>query len=115
MAPLSHPSQRKQSCQMKFSAEDDILAKSPELQHKIPARSRTVQDDEKSDSGEDRGDKTNLFGVKYLMWFEVGIEGKDPMDQEEEDWGGKVEFGFDEKNFPKDIEDFFCFSRTSVT
>ena len=90
-----------------ISAEDDILAKSPELQHKIPARPRAVQDDEESDSGENRGEKTNLFGVKYLMWFEVGIEGKDPMDQEEEDWGGKVEFGFDEKNFPKDIEDYF--------
>ena len=35
---------------------------------------------------------TNLFGINYVMWFEVGIEGKDPMDQEEEDWGGTIEF-----------------------
>jgi hypothetical protein len=41
------------------------------------------------------------------MWFEVGIEGKDPMDQEEEDWGGRVEFGFCGKNFAKELEDYF--------
>ena len=41
------------------------------------------------------------------MWFEAGIEGKDPMDQEEEDWGGRVEFGFCDKNFPKELEDYF--------
>ena len=41
------------------------------------------------------------------MWFEVGIEGKDPMDQEEEDWGGRVEFGYQEKSFPTDLEDYF--------
>ena len=51
--------------------------------------------------------KTNMFEVKYLMWFELGIEGKDPMDQEEDDLGGKIEFGFDDKNFDKDIEDYF--------
>ena len=49
----------------------------------------------------------NLFGVKYAMWFEFGIGGKDTMDEEEEDWGGRVEFGFSDKHFPKDIEDFF--------
>ena len=41
------------------------------------------------------------------MWFEVGIEGKDPMDQDEEDWGGKIEFGFSDKHFPQEIEDYF--------
>ena len=46
-------------------------------------------------------------GVNYLMWFEIGIEGKDPMDPKEEDWGGTIEFGFSEKNFCKDIEDYF--------
>ena len=53
------------------------------------------------------GVKTNMFGVNYLMWFEIGIEGKDPMDQEEDDWGGKLEFGYSDKNFDRDIEDYF--------
>ena len=74
-----------------FAVDDNVLAKSPVLQHKIPSRPRTDQDSKESENSEDRGEKTNLFGVKYVMWFEVGIEGKDPMDQEEEDWGGRVE------------------------
>ena len=41
------------------------------------------------------------------MWFEVGIEGKDPMDQEEEDWGGTIQFGFMDKKFPQEVEDYF--------
>ena len=41
------------------------------------------------------------------MWFDIGIEGKDSMDQEEEDWGGKLEFGFSDCSFPKEIEDYF--------
>ena len=41
------------------------------------------------------------------MWFEVGIEGKDPMDQEEEDWGGIIEFGFNDKKFAHEMEDYF--------
>ena len=24
--------------------------------------------------------KTKLHGVKFMMWFEIGIEGKEPMD-----------------------------------
>eukprot|EP00091_Calanus_sinicus_P005333 TRINITY_DN15777_c0_g1_i1.p1 TRINITY_DN15777_c0_g1~~TRINITY_DN15777_c0_g1_i1.p1 ORF type:complete len:137 (-),score=45.44 TRINITY_DN15777_c0_g1_i1:3-413(-) len=60
-----------------------------------------------SEDSEDRSVKTNMFGVKYVMWFDVGIEGKDPMDQEEDDWGEKVEFGFDNKDFPKEVEDYF--------
>ena len=53
------------------------------------------------------GAKTNLFGVNFLVWFDIGIEGKDPMNQEEEDWGGKLEFGYQGKRFPTDIEDYF--------
>ena len=33
--------------------------------------------------------------------------GKDPMDQEEEDWGGTIGFGFKDKKFSQDIEDYF--------
>ena len=53
------------------------------------------------------GVKTNMHGVNYVMWFEVGIEGKDSMDPKEEDWGGKLEFGYEKKGFPVDIEDYF--------
>ena len=28
------------------------------------------------------------------------------MDQDEEDWGGRVEFGFTEKHFPQEVEDY---------
>ena len=41
------------------------------------------------------------------MWFEVGIEGRNPMDQEEEDWGGTMEFGFVDKKFPHEVEEYF--------
>ena len=37
-----------------------------------------------------------FWGVKFIMRFEVGIEGKDPMDKDEDDWGGRLEFGFSE-------------------
>ena len=85
--------------------DDNVLGKSPDLQHKIPARPRTDQEDsQESENSDDRGQKTNMFGVKYVMWFEVGIEGKEPMDQEEEDWGGKLEFRFSE------IEDYFFYT-----
>ena len=43
--------------------------------------------------------KSNLFGVKYIMWFEIGIEGKNPMDKEER--GGKIEFCFSNKSFSR--------------
>ena len=29
------------------------------------------------------------------------------MDQDEEDWGGKIEFGFSDNKFPQEIEDYF--------
>ena len=41
------------------------------------------------------------------MWFDMSIEEKDPLDHNEEDWGGKIEFGFSDKNFSKDGEDYF--------
>ena len=44
--------------------------------------------------------------MKYVVWFEVGIKGKDALDQEEEDWGGKIKFGFSDKNFSTEIEDY---------
>ena len=58
---------------------------------------------------------TNMFGVKYIMWFNLSIEGKDPMDPAEEDWGGTVEFGFGDKNFPKEFEDYFLLMEDECT
>ena len=60
-------------------------------------------------------EKSNLFGVKYMLWFEIGIEGKDPMDQDEEDWGGKIEFGFMDEKFSKELEDYFILFEDQCT
>ena len=41
------------------------------------------------------------------MWYDISIEGKSSMNPEEQDWGGRLEFGFSDTSFPKDIEDYF--------
>ena len=64
-----------------------------------------AETEELKENSEDVLKKTYLHGVNYLLWFEGGIEDKDPMD--EEDWGGKVEFGFSDKHFEKNSEDYF--------
>ena len=76
-----------------------------------------LQDDLSSEGCEQEnvGVKTNMFGVNFMMWFEIGIEGKDPMDQEEDDWGGKIEFGFSDKKFCKDVEDYFVMFEDECT
>ena len=90
----------------KLSAEvtiaDNSLSSSPDLHHKLPLRSS-----QESEDNEEGRVNTNMFGINFVMWFEIGIEGKCPMDEEEDDWGGKLEFGFSENNFPKEIEDYF--------
>ena len=95
-----------------------VSSVSPVLQHKIPVRSSNDDEcDDDSDDSDEKNEcreKTNLFGVHFVMWFEVGIEGKDPMDQNEEDWGGKIEFGHQGKSFPTDLEDHFRFLRTGA-
>ena len=58
-------------------------------------------------NSEDSREKTNLYGMNYLLWFEFGIEGKDSMDPSEEDWGGKIEFAFSDKKFDREFEDYF--------
>ena len=83
------------------------LSSSPDLRHKVPGCSRQEQQQEDGISAEGEGMHTNMFGINYVMWFDLSIEGKDPMDPQEEDWGGKVEFGFSDKNFPKEFEDYF--------
>ena len=106
---LSQPKKAKLSGDLDQS--DQALSVSPILHHKLPVRTRNDDDvDDDIDVSEETNDvsvKTNLFGVNFLVWFEVGIEGKDPMDDEEEDWGGKIEFGYEGKSFPTDIEDYF--------
>jgi hypothetical protein len=90
-----------------LNLRDQVPNVSPVLHHKTPVRSSKDDDSEDSDEEDECRDQTNLFGVNFIMWFEVGIEGKDPMDQEEEDWGGRVEFGYQEKGFPTEMEDYF--------
>ena len=78
------------------------LARSPsELPHKVPGSG--------SRKGEDSsvnmvGDHSELFGINFIMWFDVSIEKRST---DEEDWGGRINFGFDDNKFPKDLEDFF--------
>jgi hypothetical protein len=90
-----------------LKTSDQVSNVSPILHHKLPFRSRN-DDEDSDDSGkeDDSRAQTNLYGVNFLMWFEVGIEGKDSMDLEEEDWG-KIEFGYQGKSFPTDMEDYF--------
>ena len=84
---------------------------SPDLPHKLPSRVRSLEEEKLSDDeGSDEvreGVHTNMFGVKYLMWFDLSIEGKSALDREEQDWGGKLEFGFSDTSFSKDIKDYF--------
>ena len=57
---------------------------SPELPHKLPARSwqkGNISDEESDELME--GVHTNMFGVNFVMWFDVSIEGKSAMDREE--------------------------------
>ena len=87
---------------------DKSLSSSPDLHHKLPSKSRQESEDDKDFEGdEENSEKTNMFGLNFMMWFEIGIEGKSPMNQEEEDWGGRIEFGFSDSNFSKDFEDYF--------
>ena len=103
---VSQPKKAKLSAELEIA--DDAFSSSPDLHHKLPARPRTDQDQERdSEVSDDSRVKSNLFGCNFVMWFEIGIEGKDPMDQDEEDWGGKVEFGFTDKEFPQEVEDYF--------
>ena len=48
------------------------------------------------------------------MWFEVGIEGKDPMDQEEEDWGEILSLGLRTRNLPSNERTIFCCLRMNA-
>ena len=66
-----------------------------------------MSDDDYDEVGINDGVHTNMFGISYLMWFDLKIEGKSALDREEEDWGGRLEFGFSEDKFPKEIEDYF--------
>ena len=103
---VSKPKKAKLSAELKEA--DDLMSSSPDLHHKLPASMRPRPDQESDDEdSDDSREKTNLFGLNFVMWFEVGIEGKDPMDQGEEDWGGNIEFGFTNKNFPQEMEEYF--------
>ena len=94
------------------SSNYEQLSTSPDLHHKVSSAASRKQQGDDSDGGVVH---TNMFGVNYVMWFDLSIEGKSPMDPEEEDWGGKVEFGFGDKNFPKDLEDYFLLMEDECT
>ena len=69
-----------------ISGTRDQLSTSPYLYHKVPKGSGEQQGVSAEGGGRVH---TNMFGVNYVMWFDLSIEGKDPLDPAEEDWGGK--------------------------
>ena len=93
------------------------LSTSPDLHHKVPTGPRQQLEQDEGSEGDDReeGVHTNMFGVNYVMWFDVSIEGKSSMDPEEQDWGGRVEFGFSDNTFAKDFEDYFLMFEDDCT
>ena len=106
----------KLSSDLKITRDPDELSISPDLHHKVPAGSRQhLQDELSSDEEGGGGMHTNMFGINFVMWFDISIEGKSSMDPEENDWGGRVEFGFDDKTFPKDFEDYFLMFEDECT
>ena len=102
------------SSELVKSSDPENMSTSPILHHKVPSGSKQHQElpDDQDECG---GVHTNMFGINYVMWFDLSIEGKSPMDPEEEDWGGKIEFGFSDKNFPKDLEDYFLMFEDECT
>ena len=87
-----------------------LLSSSPVLHHKVSGSGGQQGDDDSEgvEHDDSEGVKTNLFGVKYIVWFDLGIEGKDSMNPDEEDWGGRLEFGYSDKKFSVEIEDYFA-------
>ena len=105
-APFGQHKKARLSQYLDISSAPNQLSSSPKLLHKIPSGPRQQQQNV-GDSDDGGGVHTNMFGINYVMWFDISIEGKSSMDPDEEDWGGKVEFGFGDINFPKDFEDYF--------
>ena len=94
---------------------DKVSNVSPVLQHKIPARSSNDDeiDDDSDDTDEDR-EQTNLFGVNFLMWFEVGIEEKILWIKMKKTGEEKLSLGFTRKLFPLIRRTISYFLRTSA-
>ena len=111
------PLRKKAKLVAEFDSMDTILSSSPDLPHKQPRSGGQQQDDfeDAGDSCNDNLEHSMLFGVQYIMWFEIGIEQKDPMDKDEDDWGGRLEFGFIENNFSNDVEDYFLLFKDQCT
>ena len=85
------PQLKKAKLAVELVPEHNILSSSPDLPHKQPmSRKQLHDDDDTEDIDDDNLEHSNLYGVKYMMWFELGIEGKDPIDEDEDDWGGKT-------------------------
>ena len=103
-----HQKKAKLSSDLKITGDPDQLSTSPDLHHKVPAgSSQHLQNEVSTDDSGGGGVHTNMFGINFVMWFDISIEGKSSMDPQENDWGGRVEFGFSDKTFPKDFEDYF--------
>ena len=120
----------------KLSSNQDVskvsgqLSTSPVLHHKVPSSRQllgaigegqdggedTDSEDDNVEGGNGEGmQHTNMFGVNFVMWFDISIDGKDSMDPKEDDWGGRLEFGYNDKAFPKDFEDYFLMFEDECT
>ena len=75
---------------------------SDKLQHIAPDNAEQPQGDEEvvyeGENKDNIGVKTNLFGVSYIMRFEIGID----------IWIRDIQYSFSDKNFEKYIEDYFA-------
>ena len=84
---FSQPKKAKISENLKLS--DNVPNVSPILHHTEPSipsnENEGSEDSDEVDEADDCHAKTNLFGVNSMLLFETGTDGKDPMDQEEDD------------------------------
>ena len=86
------------------SSRSKNLASSPELTHKVPRSVSRNEEDKAGKVDDGTGTHTNLFGLNYIMWFDLSIEGRTT---EDEDWGGRINFGYSYNKFDKDLEEYF--------
>ena len=67
----------KLSSDPKITQDPDELSTSPDLHHKVPTGSRQHLQDKFSCEDEGGGGMhTNMFGINFVMWFDISIEGE---------------------------------------
>jgi hypothetical protein len=73
------PQHKKARLAADLVSDDNILSSSPDLHHKQPRSREQQENDDIEGSGDSSGEDSlelehsNLYGMKFLMWFEIGI------------------------------------------